>query len=49
MCWVGAVTSAYGFTWSYLRFLALTAQHFQWLTDALVPAALNLGYVLLLP
>ena len=49
MCWVGAIMSACGFTWCYLSFLALTAHHFQWLTDEQVLAALNLGYVLLLP
>src|SRR5262249_12776094 len=49
MCWMGAVMSACGFTWCYLSFLALTAHHFQWLTDDQVLAALNLGYVLLLP
>ena len=49
MCWMGAVMSACGFTWCYLSFLALTAYHFQWLTEEQVRAALNLGYVLLLP
>ena len=49
MCWVGAVMSACGFTWCYLSFLALTAHHFQWLSDEQVEAALNLGYLLLLP
>ena len=49
MCWVGAVMSASGFTWCYLSFLALTAHRFQWLTDDQVQAALDLGYVLLLP
>jgi hypothetical protein len=49
MCWVGAVMSACGFTWCYLSFLALTAHYFQWLTEDQVRAALNLGYVLLLP
>ena len=49
MCWMGAVMSACGFTWCYLSFLALTAHHFQWLADEQVLAALNLGYVLLLP
>jgi len=33
----------------YLSFLALTALHFGWLTDVQVLAALNLGYILLLP
>jgi hypothetical protein len=41
--------SACGFTWCYLSFLALTAHHFGWLTDEQVVAALNLGYLLLLP
>ena len=49
MCWIGAIMSACGFTWCYLSFLALTAHYFQWLTDEQVLAALNLGYVLLLP
>jgi hypothetical protein len=49
MCWVGAIMSACGFTWCYLSFLALTAHHFGWLDDEQVLAALNLGYVLLLP
>jgi hypothetical protein len=49
MCWMGAVMSACGFTWCYLSFLALTAHHFQWLTDEEVMVALNLGYVLLVP
>jgi len=49
MCWIGAVMSACGFTWCYLSFLALTAHHFQWLTEEQVRAGLNLGYVLLLP
>jgi hypothetical protein len=49
MCWIGAIMSACGFTWCYLSFLALTAQHFQWLTEEQVLVALNLGYVLLLP
>jgi hypothetical protein len=48
-CWAGAVMSACGFTWCYLSFLALTAHHFGWLTDDQVRAALDLGYVLLLP
>jgi hypothetical protein len=49
MCWIGAIMSASGFTWCYLSFLALTAHHFQWLSDEQVMAALNLGYILLLP
>ena len=49
MCWMGAVMSASGFTWCYLSFLALTAHYFQWLTEEEVLAALNLGYVLLVP
>ncbi len=47
MCWVGAIMSACGFTWCYLSFL--TAHHFGWLSDDQVVAALNLGYLLLLP
>jgi hypothetical protein len=49
MCWIGAIMSACGFTWCYLSFLALTAHYFQLLTEEQVLAALNLGYVLLLP
>jgi hypothetical protein len=49
MCWMGAVMSASGFTWCYLSFLALTAAHFGWLTEEQVMAALNLGYILLIP
>jgi hypothetical protein len=49
MCWMGAVMSACGFTWCYLSFLALTAHHFQWITDAQTMVALNLGYILLIP
>jgi hypothetical protein len=49
MCWMGAVMSACGFTWCYLSFLALTANYFGWITEAQAMAALNLGYVLLLP
>src|SRR5262249_39846695 len=37
------------FTWCYLTFLALTAHHFQWLSDDAVMAFLNLGYILLIP
>ncbi len=49
MCWMGAVMSACGFTWCYLSFLALTANYFQWITEEQTMAALNLGYLLLLP
>jgi hypothetical protein len=49
MCWAGAVMSATGFTWCYLSFLALTANYFQWITDDQTTAALNLGYVILVP
>src|SRR5262245_60394600 len=49
MCWMGAVMSACGFTWCYLIFLALTAHHFQLITEDQVMLALNLGYLLLLP
>src|SRR5205085_10537902 len=49
MCWMGAVMSASGFTWCYLSFLALTANYFQWITEDQTMAALNLGYVLLIP
>jgi hypothetical protein len=49
MCWMGAVMSACGFSWCYLSFLVLTAAYFQWLTEEQVLAALNLGYILLMP
>jgi hypothetical protein len=49
MCWMGAVLSACGFTWCYLSFLALTAHYFQMISEEQTLAALNLGYLLLLP
>jgi hypothetical protein len=49
VCWMGAIMSACGFTWCYLSFLALTANYFQWITEAQTMVALDLGYVLLLP
>jgi hypothetical protein len=49
MCWMGAIMSASGFTWCYLSFLALTAAYFGWLTEAQERAALELGYILLVP
>src|SRR5262249_8630863 len=49
MCWMGAVMSASGFTWCYLSFLALTANYFQWINEEQTMAALNLGYILLVP
>ena len=49
MCWMGAIMSACGFSWCYLSFLALTAAHFELLTEPEVRVALNLGYILLLP
>ncbi|HVS36102.1 MAG TPA: hypothetical protein VMS17_11020 [Gemmataceae bacterium] len=49
MCWMGAVMSACGFTWCYLSFLVLTASYFQWIPESAALAALNLGYVLLIP
>ena len=49
MCWMGAVMSACGFSWCYLSFLALTANYFQWITEEQTMAALNLGYILLIP
>jgi hypothetical protein len=49
MCWMGAIMSACGFTWCYLCFLVLTAAYFQWITEEQVKAALELGYVLLIP
>jgi hypothetical protein len=49
MCWMGAVLSACGFTWCYLSFLVLSAHYFKWITEEQTMAALDLGYVLLLP
>jgi hypothetical protein len=49
MCWMGAIMSASGFTWCYLSFLVLTANHFQWITEEQTMLSLNLGYVLLIP
>jgi hypothetical protein len=49
VCWAGAVMSATGFTWCYLSFLALTAAYFQWIDESQATAALNLGYVILVP
>lgn len=49
MCWMGAIMSASGFTWCYLCFLVLSAHYFQWITEEQTKAALELGYVLLLP
>jgi hypothetical protein len=49
MCWMGAVMSASGFTWCYLTFLVLTANYFQVITAEQTAAALDLGYILLLP
>jgi hypothetical protein len=49
MCWMGAIMSASGFTWCYLSFLVLSAHYFQWITEQETKAALDLGYVLLLP
>ncbi len=49
VCWAGAVMSAAGFTWCYLTFLVLTANHFEWISQDQTKAALDLGYVLLVP
>jgi hypothetical protein len=49
MCWMGAVMSACGFTWCYLTFLALTANHFQWISAQQTEVCLDLGYILLIP
>jgi hypothetical protein len=49
MCWMGAIMSACGFSWCYLSFLALTAHYFEWIDEGQVRAALNLGYILLIP
>ncbi len=49
MCWMGAIMSATGFTWCYLSFLVLSAHYFKWITEEQTMAALDLGYVLLIP
>lgn len=49
MAWAGAIVSATGFTWCYLIALSYLALQFQWLDAATVHAAVNLGYVLLIP
>ena len=49
MCWMGAIMSATGFTWCYLSFLVLSAHYFKWITEEQTIAALDLGYVLLIP
>jgi hypothetical protein len=49
MAWMGAIMSASGFSWCYLIILAFTAHHFEWITQQQMEAALNLGYVLLIP
>ncbi len=49
VCWAGAVMSATGFTWCYLSFLVLTAHYFQWIDEDQTRAALNLGYIILVP
>jgi hypothetical protein len=49
MAWMGAVMSASGFSWCYLTLLVLGAHALEWLPDDAVAAALNLGYVLLIP
>lgn len=47
--WAGAIMSATGFTWCYLIALAALALQGQWLDRDIVLAAVNLGYVLLIP
>jgi len=49
MCWMGAIMSASGFTWCYLSFLVLTADYFKWIGPDMTTAALDLGYILLVP
>ncbi len=49
MCWSGAIMSASGFTWCYLIVLALTAYHFEVISEEQLAVGLNLGYVLLIP
>jgi hypothetical protein len=49
MAWMGAVMSASGFSWCYLILLILGAQAMGWLPDDAVTAAINLGYLLIIP
>src|ERR1700738_4453697 len=49
MCWMGAIMSASGFTWCYLILLVLSAYYFEWLHKDALMAALNLGYILIIP
>jgi len=49
MAWAGAIMSATGFTWCYLTALAWLSLQFQWLDKDTAYAAINLGYVLLIP
>lgn len=49
MAWAGAIMSATGFTWCYLTALAWLSLQFQWLDKNTAYAAINLGYVLLIP
>jgi hypothetical protein len=49
MCWAGAVMSASGFTWCYLLLVGLVAYHFEWIDQAQLVTAFNLGYILLIP
>jgi hypothetical protein len=49
MAWMGAVMSASGFSWCYLILLVLGAHAGGWLPDDALDAAVNLGYILLVP
>jgi hypothetical protein len=49
MAWMGAIMSASGFSWCYLILLVLLADALGWLDHDAVLAAVNLGYILLIP
>jgi len=49
MCWSGAVMSASGFSWCYLILLGAIGAHFEFIDEAQLAVALNLGYILLIP
>lgn len=47
--WMGAIMSACGFTWCFLIPLAFGCQWAGWLTPEYASAALELGYVVIIP
>jgi hypothetical protein len=49
MCWCAAVMSASGFTWCYLIFLVLGAHYLDLVDQQALEAALNLGWLILIP